>query len=137
MEFFKINYSKLENLPQLKFYKLIIFILSLFVILIILACNIEIYEKSKCYGIYSNNILTININNKLSDKLKSSKYIIFNNKKMNFKINSYGNYEIIDNEIYQEIELVVDNNFYDNEVGLVEFYYDKKSVFKFVLDLFN
>ena len=137
MNFFKINYNKLENMKEIKFYKLILIIIIIFIVLIVISLKIEISKKFQCYGLYYDNILSLKINSELSDKLKKSEYIIFKNQKNNFEIKEYGNYEILNNEVYQEINLIVDNKFYDNEVGLVEFYYDKKSVFKYILDLFK
>lgn len=137
MDYFKMNYNKLENIKIIKFYKIVIIILFLLFILVILSFNFKIYEKSMCYGIYNSNILQIKINSELSDKLKSSQYIKFNNRKTKFKISNYNNYEIIDNEIYQEINLILDKNFIHNEIGLVEFYYDKKTIFKYIFDLFK
>jgi len=136
MDYYKINYNKLENLKQIKFHFILIFIIILMSFLIILALNMQTYKKITTYGICKDNILQININSRLSDKLKVSNYIIFNNKKTNFEIKEYKEYELIDNKIYQNIEIIVDENFYHNEVGLVEFYYDKKkyifSCFRFI-----
>lgn len=137
MDYFKINYSKLKNIKEINFYKIVIVVLCIFIILFIMSFYIEVNKKWEGYGIVNDNILKIKINNKLSDNFKSDNTIIFNNKRTNFKINSYGTYEIINNEIYQDIELIVDGNFYDNEIGLVEFYYDKKILFKYILDLFK
>jgi len=137
MEYFQVNYSKLLNLKQINFYKLIIIIFCIFILIIVCSLNIKVFQKVECYGIFKDNILNININSKLSDKIKSSKYIIFNDKKIYFKINKYGNYELLNDEIYQDIELSTDKKFYDNEIGIVKFYYGKKSVFKYILDLFK
>ena len=137
MDYFKINYNRMLNLRQKNFYVLIVIIIILCVIIIIASLNIKIDQREECYGIFNNNILKVKINSKLSDKIKSSKYIIFNNTKTNFKINKYDSYEIINNEIYQDIELLVDKKFYDNEIGMVKFYYGKKSIFYYFLDLFK
>lgn len=137
MDYFRINYNKLENLKQINFYKVIILILCIFILLIFLSSNIKTSKSYEVYGIYKDNILTIKLNVKLSDKIKSNEYIIFNNKKTNFKINNYGEFEIINNEIYQELKLILDEKFYDNEVGVAILHYDKKSIFKHILDLFK
>ena len=137
MEFFKINYNKLEHMPEIKYYKFILLLIGIFVIIFFITLKIEIFKKFQCYGIFYDNILTLNINSELSDNLNISEYIVFKNNKLNFEISEYGSYEIINNMIYQEVKLIVDENFYDNEVGIVEFYYDKKSVFKYILDLFK
>lgn len=137
MEYFNCNYSKLKNIPEIKLYKLAIVFILISIILVEISLKVKIYQHSECYGIYENNVLVINIERKLSENLGKSEYIIFDNKKVNFKIKEYGEYEIINNEIYQEIKIIVDKVFYHNQVGVVEFYYDKKSVFKFIVDLFK
>ena len=137
MELFKINYNKLSNLRQLKFNLIVIIVILLFVMLIFLALNIEVYKKFECMGIYSNNTLKITINSELSDNLKNAEYIIFQNKKLIFQIVNFGNYEVIDNTIFQEIDLSVDEKFYDNEIGLVEFYYQKQKLLFYIFELFK
>lgn len=137
MELFKTNYNKLSNLRQLKFNVIVIIVILLFVMLIFLALNIEVYKKFECMGIYSNNTLKITINSELSDNLKNAEYIIFQNKKLIFQIVNFGNYEVIDNTIFQEIDLSVDEKFYDNEIGLVEFYYQKQKLLFYIFDLFK
>ncbi len=135
MDYFKINYSKLKHLPEKKFNKLIILLVIVIIFVIFCASKIVIYEKEQVYGIYLNEELIVKINNELSKKLDKCEYIMFNDSKVNFKIKEYGEYEIINNEIYQEIKIIVDKDFYHNEVGKVEFYYDKKSVLKYIINL--
>lgn len=135
MDYFKINYSKLKSLPIIGINKLIIVLVIIIIFVIFCASKITIYEKEKVYGIYLDNILTIKVNNMYSKHLDKSEYIIFNNKMVNFKLKEYGEYEIINNEIYQEIKIIVDEEFYQNEVGIVEFYFDKKSLLKYIINL--
>lgn len=137
MDYFKVNYNKLQNLPQLSYFKIITLIIAIFVFFFILSNKLYIQNKYSCYGIYSNNSFFININEKLSDKLQENEFVYLKNKKTKFEIGSYGEYKIIDNEVYQDIELIVDGKFYDNEVLLMEFYYDKISILKYILDLFK
>lgn len=137
MEYFKINYYKLQNLSQLNFYKIIIFIILNLLILLIMGYFMSTYDKVSFSAIYNNNILTIKINNKLSDTLKNNKYIVFNDVKTKYKILEYGEYEIIGNEIYQEVNLSVDKEFINNEVGIVELYYDKQKIIKYIFELFK
>lgn len=137
MEYFKINYYKLQNLSQLNFYKIIIFIILNILILLIVGCFISIYNKASFSAIYNNNILTIKINNKLSDTLKNNKYIVFNDVKTGYEILEYGEYEIIGNEIYQKVNLSVDKEFINNEVGIVELYYNKQRIIKYIFELFK
>lgn len=137
MDLFKINYNKLSNLRQLNFNILIIIVMLLFMILIFVSLNIEVYKTFECMGIYSNNTLKIKINSKLSDNLKNAEYSFFQNQKLNFQIVNFGSYELIDNTIFQEIDLSVDKKFYDNEIGLVEFYYQKQKLLIYIFDLFK
>lgn len=137
MEYFNCNYSKLNNLPEIKLYKLIYIVIIIIIIIVILSFKIKIYKHGECYGIYQNNVIMINIESKLSENLEKSEYIIFDNQQLNFKIKEYGEYEIINNEVYQEIKITVDKEFYSNQVGLVKFYYDEECVIKFILDLFK
>lgn len=140
MKYFRINYERLRNLEQINFYKIIIIIIISLIFLVIVACNVSIYHKISFYGIYSDNILTIKINNKLSDTIKKGQYIKFNGVKTKYKIDTltgYGEYEIIDNEIYQVINLKVDTEFYNNEVGLVELYYNKQKIIKYIFESFK
>lgn len=137
MEYFKINYDRLENLKQKKFYIFVMLIVIILLTLLIIACFIKIPSKVKFSGIYYDNILTIKINTKLSDDLKNNKYIIFNDQKTKYKIESYQETEIIDNEIYQEINLTIEKKFKNNEVGIVELHYDKQKLIEYIFDLFK
>lgn len=137
MNYFKINYNKLENIPERKYFKLIIVFTLLICIILFTISKQKINEKFETYGIYTDNSLTININNKLSDKLKVSEYLVFNNTKTKFEIVDYGSYELINNEIYQEVTITMDKYFYQNEVGIVTFYYDKKTILQYIIGLFR
>jgi len=137
MEYFKINYYRLKNINQIKFFQIVFVLIIIFIILIILSFNKNIQSKVSFSGIYNDNILKIKINNKLSDILNDNEYIVFNNVKTTYGILDYGEYEIIDNEIYQIVNLTVDEKYKDNEVGIVELYYNKQKIFDFILDLFK
>lgn len=137
MNYFKINYNKLENIPERKYFKLIIVFTLLICIILFTISKQKMNEKFETYGIYTDNSLTININNKLSDKLKVSEYLVFNNTKTKFEIVDYGSYELINNEIYQEVTITMDKYFYQNEVGIVTFYYDKKTILQYIIGLFR
>lgn len=137
MKYFKINYNKLQNLSQIKYYIVVLIILMLLVLLIIISCFVSVYQNVSFYGVYNENVLKIKINNKLSDTLKNNQYIEFNGKKTTYKILNFREYEIIDNEIYQYVDLIIDGNFYNNEVGLVILRYDKKKIINYILKLFK
>lgn len=137
MKYFNVNYDKLRNLRQIKLnHFFIIFVLS-FLILIVISINTYKLKIITLYGIYNDNILTIKINKKLSDIFKNCEYIEFNNEKINYELFEYGNYEIIDNEIYQELKITVDETFLNNDIGIVKIHYDKKRLIMYILDLFK
>lgn len=137
MNYFKINYEKLQNLNQKRFYILIIFIIFIFILIILICHFVNVNQKLAFYGICNDNTLTLKINNKLSDTLKNNSYLNFNKRKIKYKILNYGRYEIIDNEIFQEINLTIENEVINNEVGKVEINYNKEKLIKFIFDLFK
>jgi len=137
MSYFKINYDKLKNLNQTKYHIFIGILISIILLIILISFFININKKLTFYGICNDNILTLKINSKLSDNFKNNSHIKFNNKKLKYTILNYGKYEIIDNEIYQEINLTIENKLIDNEVGKVELYYNKEKLIKFIFKLFK
>jgi len=137
MSYFKINYDKLKNLNQTKYHIFIGILISIILLIILISFFININKKITLYGICNDNILTLKINSKLSDNFKNNSHIKFNNKKLKYTILNYGKYEIIDNEIYQEINLTIENKLIDNEVGKVELYYNKEKLIKFIFKLFK
>ena len=137
MDYFKLNYYKLANIKLFGFYKVIIMILLLLIILIILACNITTYHKVNLYGFYKDNIIHFKINNKLSDAVSKNEYITFNKERIKYKDLSYGDYEIIGNDIYQDVYLTIDKNLYENEVGLITIYYHKEKIIEYIFELFK
>jgi hypothetical protein len=137
MDYYKINYKKLENIHQIRYSFFIgVFILIITIIVILSFINYA-YDIEEFYGIYNDNILTFKINTKLSDKLKKENILSFNNKEVNYKILEFKDYEIINNEIYEIVELKIDGDFYQNEVGIIKIYFDKKRIIFHILDLFK
>ena len=137
MEYFKINYNKLENLPQFSFFRFVMLLIIILMVIILNSFSLQVSRKLESIGIIQDNKLVIKIESSLSEKIKSCEYLVFNEKKSTFEISEFGEYEIIDNKIYQEVELIVDEVFLNNEIGSVEFHYEKISIFKYILDLFN
>ena len=137
MPYFKINYNKLEKLPQINIYKFILVILIIILLLLLISCFQDTYHTFSTYGIYKNNVLHLKINNKLSDAVKDSEYFTFNKEDTKCVNILYDEYEIIDNEIYQSLSITVDKEYADNEVGLVTFYYRKQKLITFIMELFK
>lgn len=137
MNLFNLNYNKLQNLKQIEFNIFIYLIIIVLGILIILAFNIEVYKINEYYGIYENDKLNVKINNKLSENIKNIEYIVFKSEKSNIKKVSFLNYEIVDNNILENVEIELDNEFSNNEIGLVKFYYGKQKLIKYIFELFR
>ncbi len=136
MNYYKINYDKLLNIRQKKYFLGLMILIMIFTVSIIIISLIEFDSWNDVYGIYSNNRLHIKINKALSDVVKNNKSLVFNQKIVNYKIDKYLNDEIIDNYIYQNIDLIVDNNFAEDEIVLVSFK-SKKTLGKYIFELFK
>lgn len=137
MNLFKMNYNKLFNLKQLNF-NLVIYGTIIFLgIVCLISFYIEVYQIDEFYGIYENNKLNVKISEKLSENIHDIDYIEFKNEKIKIKNIEFINYEIVDNSIFENIELEIDKKFLDNEIGKVKFYYGKQKLIKYIFDLFE
>ncbi len=137
MNYLKINYQKLLHLkiPRGIFLDLLFALLIIF--LIIYSNTHYITKKITCYGVYDGLVLSIMANGTLSDALSENRTLYFNKQKVNYEIDEYGEYEVIDEVIYQQIDLNLDKELYDNEAGLVTLYYGKEKIITFILKLFK
>ena len=136
MDYFKINYDKLRNLKEIKYYILVIIVIIIFVIFLIISFFIKVSKEVKYYGIINNGVLKINIESKLSDALKNNDTLEFNNEIIKYELIGFGEYQIVNDYIIQEANLKVENC-YDNEVGEVTIHYKKIRLCKYILDLFK
>ena len=137
MEYLKINYYKLENIRPKNFFIFIILTVVSLNVLLFTSCFIDISNKLEFVGVYNSDVITIKINTNLSDKLKKGNYIEFNGYKTNYKIKNFQNAEFINNELYQEVELITDKKFKTNEAGIVSCYYSHKKLIKYIFELFK
>lgn len=137
MDYFQINYKKLERLPQYNYFVFIVTFIIIFIIFIIISFKVTINKSETFYGIYTDNILKFKIEIGLSDKLKNNKNITFNNQNVSYEIIGFEDYEIIDNKIYQVVDLKIDKNFYQNEVGTIKLYYGKEKLIAYIFELFK
>ena len=131
------NYERLKNLKQRKYYLIIILVSITTTSFLISSLFIPISKKITTYGIYEDEVLKININNELSDKIRKNNTLIFNGTKVSYQSVYVNNYEVIDNKIYLNLWLTVDKKFYDNEVGEVTLCYDKEKLIKYIFELFK
>ena len=137
MNYFQVNYYRLRNLSQKHLFAIIILIIIIGIFILGFSYFKVVSRKYNCYGIYQNNLLNIKVMQDKIDIFKDNKELVFNNYKVAYKIKNMGEYELIDNKIYQNIYLTIDGNFYDNEVGEVEIYYRKEKLIKFIFELFK
>lgn len=137
MNYFQVNYYRLRNLSQKHLFAIIILIIIIGIFILGFSYFKVVSRKYNCYGIYQNNLLNIKVMQDKIDIFKDNKKLIFNNKDVKYKINNMGDYELIDNKIYQNIYLTIDGDVYDNEVGEVEIYYRKEKLIKFIFELFK
>ena len=137
MNYFQVNYYRLRNLSQKHLFAIIILIIIIGVFILGFSYFKVVSRKYNCYGIYQNNLLNIKVMQDKIDIFKDNKELVFNNHKVAYKIKNMGEYELIDNKIYQNIYLTIDGDVYDNEVGEVEIYYRKEKLIKFIFELFK
>lgn len=137
MDYLKINYQKLLHLKIPRYVFLDILFVLLIIFLVIYSCTHYITKKITCYGIYDGLVLKVMANETLSDALSANKTLYFNKEKLNYEIDEYGEYEIINEIIYQQIDLNIDKELYDNEAGTITLYYDKEKIITFILKLFK
>ena len=134
---FQINYDSLKKLSQIKFHRIILLLCVVFVILIIISFKVTVYKKLECYGIYNNGLLIVKVSSEQSQIIKDNHDLTFNGDKLTYKVNSFGEYELIENGIYEQINLTIDNVLYDNEVGIVTIHYGKQKLIKYIFELFK
>lgn len=137
MDYYKINYEKLQRLYQIKFIIIVIFIIFLFIILALYSLTFKIDKVISCYGIAEDNKLKIKIESELSDTLKNGNKLSFNGTFTTYWISEFSSYDIVDNIVFEEVYLTVDKKFYDNEVGIVELHYGKQKLLTYILELFE
>lgn len=137
MNYFQVNYYRLRNLSQKHLFAIIILIIIIGIFILGFSYFKVVSRKYNCYGIYQNNLLNIKVMQDKIDIFKDNEKLIFNNKNVKYKIKNMGEYELIDNKIYQNIYLTIDGDVYDNEVGEVEIYYRKEKLIKFIFELFK
>lgn len=135
MDYFKVNYHRLANLNQIKYFYFVIFVLILIFVIIFFSFKIRVSKVLNSYGIYHDGVLTIKIQNKLSDIIINNNMLSFDNKDTKYLIQDFGDYEIINDDIYQEINLIVDEKFYENEIGVVKVRYEERRIIKHILKL--
>ncbi len=137
MDYFKVNYDKLKNMEVKDFYILIYVFIFICLYLLFLSCFLKVKVRASCYGIIEDGLLKVGVSPLFSEKIKNGHQLKFKDTVTNYEIVKFGEYEIVDNNIIEEVYLKVDANYYDNEIGEVEIYYDEVKLCKYILDLFK
>ena len=133
---YKVNYDKLQKLKQIHFEYLLFFIIIMSLIILISTFFIKVSKRVSFYGILNDNIISINVNSTLSDKLQNGHMLKFKDTYLDYEIVSYGEYKIVNNEVIQDINLKVNMTGY-NMVGEVTLFYDEVRLVNFILALFK
>ena len=137
MNYFKINYSKLQNIKQIKFNVILSLISFSIIVLLFLSVFIKTTKSILLYGIVNDNVIKIKISNELSDVVKNNNYVFVNNKKLKYKVDSFGDVELVGEKIFQDVNLIIDEKIMNNEVVKIILRYNEKRLIKHILDLFK
>lgn len=136
MKYYKLNYDYLSNLRILKMWIVVLFIIVFFTIIIVMANRITILKTYKNYGFVKDNYLNLKIDQKSTDKIKNSEYFVFNNKRYDVTEIVFDDYEIINDDIYINTKILIDNAL-ENEFGKIKFVYKKEKIIDFIFELFK
>ena len=114
---------------------LISFILFLF--LLTASICIKTYDSYKCIGIVDNNQIIMKINSNNVKKVLDSKFLIIDNKKIKFSIQSVGElqYDEYSNENYQIVIISTSDNYLDNLALELTFYNNKQRIITKIINL--
>ena len=106
----------------------------LFGILLILSLTLETYSTNLVYGIYNDNYILCSIPISNSDSVISGEYLKINNQKYKYDIKQISELYAIENENYQDYLLATVNNEYkNNQVIKMTFYYQKEKIIKKII----
>jgi len=130
----QLSYDYLLNIKYKRF-GLIFIIILLLIILLILGFNIKTYNTYQIYGVYQNNYLAVNVPIIDSDAVLNGLYLKVNNDKYDYKIDRISSLEYYDNVNYQTYYLNLTNNYQENEILKITFYYKKQRIIRKIFEL--
>ncbi len=137
MNYCNVCYESLKNIKEIKYFRFLIIFLVILIGLILNVRDLVVTKNYETYGFYENNLLHLKITNILSDKLKEGNDIIFKDEFLKIDKIVYGNFEFINNDIYQDVYLTLNKEFYQNEVGVVKIRDDNFKLLKYIFELFR
>ena len=130
-----ITYQYLLNIRYKNNINIIIFSIFLF-ICFILACALFTYDRYTTYGVVKNNIIAINSSANNSDAVIKGDYLLINNKKYIYKILTISDLQEEDYVNYQIFNIDIQaNNFLENQVLTITFYYNKQRIIQKIINI--
>jgi len=129
------KFSLLNIKTKYNWLLLISFILFLF--LLTASIGIKTYDSYKCIGIVDNNQIIMKINRNNVKKVFDSKFLIIDNKKTKFSIQSVSElqYDEYSNENYQIVIISTSDNYLDNLALELTFYNNKQRIITKIINL--
>lgn len=137
MNYYNVCYESLKKIKEIKYFRFLIIFLVILIGLILSTWDLVITKNYETYGFYENNLLHLKITNILSDKLNEGDEIIFKDKLVKIDKIVYGNFEFVNDDIYQDVFLTLNKEFYQNEVGIVKIRDDNFKLLKYIFELFK
>ncbi len=137
MDYLKVNYYKLLHLKVKKHSLLILLLLTILIFSIWYLNTHYITKRIESYGVYDGLVLKLVADKTLSEAITKGSKLSFKDKVVNYEVSEYGPYEMVNNTLYQEIDLILDDDYVDNEAGEVVVYYGKIKIITFILELFK
>ena len=105
----------------------------LFIITIILANLIRCYDIYDTYAIYNDGYLEVNVNIENSDALENTSYFEYQNRRYYYQVEEISSINIIKNENYQTYKLSIKENFKQNKIIKITFFYNREKILDKIL----
>lgn len=110
--------------------KVMFYFVCILIVLLYFANSMYTYDNLIVSGIYSEEIISINVLSDYSSIITRGEYIKIDDEKYEYQVLSVS--EIISDGInyYQTIEIEVPKNYFDNEVLEINIFYDHEKIIK-------
>lgn len=137
MNYYNIDYYKLSHIKIINYFVFIIILIIAFIIFWIFGNFITINKSIINYGIIQDDVLKIKIEKGLSDTYMQNNELIFNNKIYEYDSMNFSDIEVINDNVYQTINLNLKGAKINGEFGVVKLNYEKIKLNKYILELFK
>lgn len=130
-----IEYNEAEEVRKKYFIYKFILIFSLFFLLLFIFLRVlKLKDSDIIEGVYANNNLNLLVSNSVLEKIKKSSNLKYNNKKYNFTIKENNNYSYIEDKIFVEIILEVEDlKVIDNSIIKIYFIYNEETIWNIII----